>query len=76
MVAGLPAVTYQPIPGHGRANAAVLDAAGLAPWARTAEQLAELVHAAARPDGQPRFPDPSALVLSVAQTSARPERRA
>ena len=25
LVAGLPAITYRPIPGHGRANAAVLD---------------------------------------------------
>ena len=36
---GCPAVTYRPIPGHGRANAAVLDDAGLAPWARTREEL-------------------------------------
>jgi UDP-N-acetylglucosamine:LPS N-acetylglucosamine transferase len=39
LVAGLPAVTYRPIAGHGRANAAVLDDAGLAPWARTREEL-------------------------------------
>src|SRR4051794_9493583 len=31
LVAGLRAVTYRPLPGHGRADAAVLDAAGLAP---------------------------------------------
>ena len=74
LVAGLPAVTYRPIPGHGRANAAVLDAAGLAPWARTAEQLGELVHAARRHRTPPAFPDPAALVLSVAEASARPGR--
>jgi UDP-N-acetylglucosamine:LPS N-acetylglucosamine transferase len=39
MVSGLPAITYRAIPGHGRANAAVLDAAGLAPWAQDREEL-------------------------------------
>jgi processive 1,2-diacylglycerol beta-glucosyltransferase len=71
MVAGLPAVSYRPIPGHGRANAAVLDAAGLVPWAHTPEQLGKLVHAAAGRDRTPPvFPDPAALVLSLA--AARP----
>lgn len=32
MSAGLPAITYQPIPGHGRVNAEVLERSGLAPW--------------------------------------------
>jgi UDP-N-acetylglucosamine:LPS N-acetylglucosamine transferase len=41
LVAGLPAVTYRAIPGHGRANAAVLDDAGLAPWVRTPGELPE-----------------------------------
>jgi UDP-N-acetylglucosamine:LPS N-acetylglucosamine transferase len=73
MVAGLPAVTYRPIPGHGRANAGVLDAAGLVPWAHTPEQLVKLVHAApARDRTPPVFPDPAALVLSLADASARP----
>ncbi|WP_243741640.1 MGDG synthase family glycosyltransferase [Actinomycetospora succinea] len=39
LVAGLPAVTYRPIPGHGRANAAVLDEAGIAPWLHGPEEL-------------------------------------
>jgi UDP-N-acetylglucosamine:LPS N-acetylglucosamine transferase len=29
---GLPVLSYRCIPGHGRTNAAALDAAGLAPW--------------------------------------------
>jgi UDP-N-acetylglucosamine:LPS N-acetylglucosamine transferase len=81
MVAGLPAVTYRPIPGHGRANAGVLDAAGLAPWAHDPEQLARLVRAAAGRDRTPpHFPDPTALVLSLAEADAeadaaeRPDR--
>jgi UDP-N-acetylglucosamine:LPS N-acetylglucosamine transferase len=77
MVAGLPAVSYRPIPGHGRANAGVLDAAGLVPWAHTPEQLGRLVHAAAgRNRTPPVFPDPAALVLSLADASARPESAA
>jgi UDP-N-acetylglucosamine:LPS N-acetylglucosamine transferase len=77
LVAGLPAISYRPIPGHGRANAAVLDAAGLAPWAHTPEQLGELVRAAVGRDRTPaQFPDPAELVLSMAQTSARPGRAA
>jgi processive 1,2-diacylglycerol beta-glucosyltransferase len=44
LVAGLPAVTYRPIPGHGRANAAVLERAGLAPWPKTPDELAAALH--------------------------------
>jgi len=47
LAAGLPAVTYAPIPGHGRANAKVLDDAGLAPWARDRHQLGMLIQQAA-----------------------------
>jgi processive 1,2-diacylglycerol beta-glucosyltransferase len=75
LVAGLPAVSYRPIPGHGRANAGVLDAAGLVPWAHTPEQLVELVHAAAGRDRTPpKFPDAAALVLALAEESAREGR--
>jgi UDP-N-acetylglucosamine:LPS N-acetylglucosamine transferase len=71
MVAGLPAVTYRPIPGHGRANARVLDAAGLVPWAHTPEELGKLVHATAGRDRTPPvFPDPAELVLSLAHGTA------
>jgi UDP-N-acetylglucosamine:LPS N-acetylglucosamine transferase len=64
LVAGLPAVTYRAIPGHGRANAAVLDAGGLAPWARTADELgAHLWAVLRRPRTTPRFPDPARHVL-------------
>jgi UDP-N-acetylglucosamine:LPS N-acetylglucosamine transferase len=75
MVAGLPAVSYRPLPGHGRANAGVLDAAGLVPWAHTPEQLGALVHTVAGRDRTPPvFPDPAALVLSLADACARPEQ--
>lgn len=39
LVAGLPAVSFACLPGHGRANAALLEAAGLVPWARTPAEL-------------------------------------
>jgi len=49
LAAGLPAVTYAPIPGHGRANAKVLDDAGLVPWASDSDDLGLLLHQAAAP---------------------------
>jgi UDP-N-acetylglucosamine:LPS N-acetylglucosamine transferase len=66
LVAGLPAVTYRPIPGHGRANARVLDEAGLAPWARDRADLARALHAQ-RARGRTRavFPDPADLVRGL-----------
>ncbi|SEL47773.1 MGDG synthase family glycosyltransferase [Streptacidiphilus jiangxiensis] len=47
LVAGLPAVSYEVISGHGRANAATLAACGLAPWPREAGALAEALAAQA-----------------------------
>jgi len=41
LVAGLPAVSYEVLSGHGRANAATLARSGLAPWPRTPARLAE-----------------------------------
>lgn len=64
LVAGLPAVTYRPIPGHGRANARILHDAGLAPWAEDREDLARRLHdqlERGRTGGS--FPDPADLVL-------------
>ncbi|SDP32535.1 UDP-N-acetylglucosamine:LPS N-acetylglucosamine transferase [Klenkia soli] len=64
LVAGLPMITHRPIPGHGRANAAVLADAGLAPWTTTrAELAAAVVAAAARPRPRRRHPDPATLVM-------------
>lgn len=39
LTAGLPAVTFRPIPGHGTANAATLLDAGLAPWPKDGAEL-------------------------------------
>lgn len=38
-VSGLPAVTYHPIPGHGRANAEALAKAGVVAWPRDDREL-------------------------------------
>lgn len=39
LASGVPVITYLCIPGHGEANAAALDAAGLVPWVRCAGDL-------------------------------------
>ncbi|SCF08238.1 UDP-N-acetylglucosamine:LPS N-acetylglucosamine transferase [Micromonospora haikouensis] len=52
---GVPVITYRPLPGHGRANATVLAAAGLTRWAPSAEQLRRAVAALAA--SQPPAPD-------------------
>ena len=43
LVAGLPAITFAPLPGHGRANAELLDRTGLVPWARSGTQLRSML---------------------------------
>jgi UDP-N-acetylglucosamine:LPS N-acetylglucosamine transferase len=59
LTAGLPAVTYRPIPGHGIANSQILADAGLAPWP---QDEAELVAAIRQYAG--RRGDPSHVVLN------------
>ena len=39
MAAGLPVITYRPIPGHGRDNAAAMDRAGVSWHARNRQEL-------------------------------------
>jgi processive 1,2-diacylglycerol beta-glucosyltransferase len=48
LTAGLPAVTFRPIPGHGTANAATLAEAGLAPWPKDTAELASVLRDCAR----------------------------
>jgi UDP-N-acetylglucosamine:LPS N-acetylglucosamine transferase len=71
LVSGLPAVTYRAIPGHGRANAAVLDRAGLAPWVQTAEELGEALAKQAAEGHRPaQLGDPTDVILGMlSQTS-------
>jgi len=66
LVAGLPAVSFRCIPGHGLANAAALEVSGLAPWARTNEQFVEaLRRQAGRGRRTTRHRDPALHVLQV-----------
>ncbi|HSP39478.1 MAG TPA: hypothetical protein VLR26_17190 [Frankiaceae bacterium] len=50
LVAGVPSLTFRPIPGHGRANARTLHRSGMVRWARSPAQLTTLA-AAALADG-------------------------
>lgn len=77
MVAGLPAISYRCIPGHGIANAAALRDGGLAPWAHTDEQFAAALQRQAGRGRTLLVPDDPALhVLSVLRGSpdAMPQR--
>jgi processive 1,2-diacylglycerol beta-glucosyltransferase len=66
LVSRLPAVTYRPIPGHGRANAAALEASGLAPWAHDRLQLGELIRKQISAGAPPTPPgDPTNAVLKL-----------
>lgn len=65
LVAGLPAVCFAPIPGHGQANAAVLHAAGLAPWARTHADLTLALRAATSPGRRTPLATPPPCAVDV-----------
>lgn len=66
LVAGLPAVTYAPIAGQGRANAAVMASSGMVPWPRNADELVEAVRRqAARGRLDPIEPAEQEQVVSV-----------
>ena len=65
LAAGVPVVTYRCIPGHGAANAAALDSAGLVPWLLNVEELPDgLLRAVA--SGPRRLPTESALLPDAA----------
>ncbi|MDL5154564.1 MGDG synthase family glycosyltransferase [Actinomycetospora termitidis] len=71
LVANLPAVTYHPIPGHGRANATVLADAGLAPWPTTPEALAEVLDGISRTSPLSPWPtDPDGDVAEIVLEAA------
>jgi UDP-N-acetylglucosamine:LPS N-acetylglucosamine transferase len=70
LTAGLPAVTFRPIPAHGRANAELLARAGLVPWPQDDGELAAAIVAqceAGRHDRTVvlRYQDASRLVYSL-----------
>jgi UDP-N-acetylglucosamine:LPS N-acetylglucosamine transferase len=69
LTAGLPAVTYRPIPGHGVANSQVLADAGLAPWPQDEDELVEAIRKQAIHRADPshvvRPTDATSLVISL-----------
>ena len=64
---GLPVVHYRPLPGQGTANARTCETARVAPWARSAPELADAVAEAIRRP-PPTLPgtDPITAILGVA----------
>jgi UDP-N-acetylglucosamine:LPS N-acetylglucosamine transferase len=69
LATGLPTITYRPLAGHGRANAATLERAGIIPWVRDVEQLDGALRAAlGRPDRRHdtgSAPDPAATIVGL-----------
>ena len=49
MRAGLPVVSFEPIPGHGRENAGAMSAAGVSYWAEDGKDLASRLQAVVSP---------------------------
>jgi processive 1,2-diacylglycerol beta-glucosyltransferase len=77
LVANLPAVTYHPIPGHGRANATVLAEAGLAPWPTSPDGLAAVLDGIAHTSPLSPWPaDPGGDVAAIVLELAAQERQA
>ena len=77
LVANLPAVTYHPIPGHGRANATVLAEAGLAPWPTSPDGLAAVLDGVAATSPLSPWPaSPEADVAAIVLELADEERSA
>jgi processive 1,2-diacylglycerol beta-glucosyltransferase len=76
LTAGLPAVTYRPIPGHGIANSEVLAEAGLAPWPKDEAGLVAAIRQQALRRGDPshvvRSPDTASVVLALLAERAAP----
>ncbi|MFI5612117.1 glycosyltransferase [Amycolatopsis sp. NPDC051903] len=56
LASGVPVLTYRCLPGHGRANAAVLDEAGTVPWVRSPDELGAALRAALAPVPRPALP--------------------
>jgi hypothetical protein len=48
LASGIPVMSYRALPGHGRTNAAALEAAGWAPWAQEPQELRAVLGAALR----------------------------
>jgi UDP-N-acetylglucosamine:LPS N-acetylglucosamine transferase len=65
LASGTPVITYRPLPGHGIANSANLEAAGLVPWARHVDELALLLAEARTAPRLNRLPADAPEVLTM-----------
>lgn len=65
LASGTPVITYRPLPGHGVANSANLEQAGLIPWARTPQDLALLLASASAAPRHRRLPLDALEVVDV-----------
>jgi UDP-N-acetylglucosamine:LPS N-acetylglucosamine transferase len=73
LASGLPVISYRCLPGHGSTNAAALETAGWAPWARRPDDLPGMLAAALA--GPPRTPpvlaeDPAEIVAGLVDRDA------
>jgi len=79
LASGRPTLTYRPLAGHGRANAATLDTAGVIPWVRDRHQLADaldtMLDRAGGPAPIPAGPDPCAVLADLARARTAPPAR-
>ncbi len=78
LAAGLPTVTYRPIPGHGRANAEVLAEAGLTTYVTTAAHLRPALTALTTAENAAPVvaaTDMAAVVSEAVRRSVRDTRR-
>ncbi|KAK7937606.1 uncharacterized protein PG986_014474 [Apiospora aurea] len=72
MVTGLPATTYNPLPGHGMANARALEQSGLSPWPRDRRDLRlALEHALQMGRREPTIEDEQVVVDHIARMMQR-----
>jgi UDP-N-acetylglucosamine:LPS N-acetylglucosamine transferase len=79
LASGVPVVSYRCLPGHGVANAAVLESGGLSAWPQNPRQLTEALHAALDGDLRHRqhlafadlaaAPDAAALITGLTSGS-------
>jgi UDP-N-acetylglucosamine:LPS N-acetylglucosamine transferase len=69
LASGLPVITYRCLPGHGRANARILDEIGLVPSVADPTALAQALRTAP-PASLPAGEDPAALLARLATSTA------
>jgi processive 1,2-diacylglycerol beta-glucosyltransferase len=75
LVAGIPSLTFSPLPGHGRANARTLHESGMVRWARTPQELTALSVRAMRGEHAQWPPEEESALKQLCALLARQEER-